>query len=696
MNKTLDKDEVRKWHSVFKHDGELFEIRVLCGSGKTFSGYFTDVEKAIELLPQYEQYQLYFTVNEVYPACSSRKQFNSFMYVSGSATSKQDISHRWWLPVDIDVQRPTDVSADAIEKEYAHQKAGLVYKFLREKGFSLPIVCDSSSGYHIYYPIDMPNSDEAEKLIKSFYDVLSDYFTDDKVKIDRVVGDANRIMRLPGSWGRKGRDTEERPHRISKILTVPDSIQRMSIEQISDFVSTHRVLKEEPKKKENFYHHREDFDLRKFILNNGIEVAKEMSWNGGTKFVLKECPFDSSHKSPDSAIFQSASGAIGFRCLHNSCASHDWRELRLMYEPNAYDYEEKQYNQPQYRQYVPTIPQKPKYEIKEELPELGEKWMSMSSIKKVDITQLEKVKTGFTELDRKIGGLYMSEVTVLSGSNSSGKSSWLNSLLLNIVQQGYKIALWSGELRADILKTWIQMVAAGERNLKQSQYDDGRYYVPDNVAKRIDEWLDGKFFLYNNGYGTKAEQILHDMEILVKAGVKVFAMDNLMSLDVDLFDGDKNNKQKELILRIKDFAMKNMVHVILVAHPRKVTTFLRKTDISGTSDITNAVDDCFIIHRTNEDFLHAIKEFYDASRANQYRQYGNVLSVEKNRLFGVVDFMCGFHYDIASRRFKNTEYEDIHYGWEAEPVQASLPYKEEKDEEDDMPFAPPSGEESPF
>ena len=50
MNKTLDKDEVRKWHSVFKHDGELFEIRVLCGSGKTFSGYFTDVEKAIELL----------------------------------------------------------------------------------------------------------------------------------------------------------------------------------------------------------------------------------------------------------------------------------------------------------------------------------------------------------------------------------------------------------------------------------------------------------------------------------------------------------------------------------------------------------------------------------------------------------------------------------------------------------------------
>ena len=257
-------------------------------------------------------------------------------------------------------------------------------------------------------------------------------------------------------------------------------------------------------------------------------------------------------------------------------------------------------------------------------------------------------------------------------TGNSGKSSWLNSLLLNIVQQGYKIALWSSELRADILKTWIQMVAAGRSRLNESKFEQGRYYVPDIVGNKIDQWLDGKFFIYNNGYGTKAEQILNDMQILLNAGIKVFALDNLMSMDVDLFDGDKNAKQKELILRIKDFAMTNKVHIILVAHPRKVITFLRKNDISGTGDITNAVDNVFIIHRVNEDFLHAIKEFFGAQAMARYDTFGNVLAVEKNRMYGVADFMCGFVYESESRRFLNYGGENVVYDWDRQPQQTYI------------------------
>ena len=163
----------------------------------------------------------------------------------------------------------------------------------------------------------------------------------------------------------------------------------------------------------------------------------------------------------------------------------------------------------------------------------------------------------------------------------------------------------------------------------------------------------------------------------------------------DLLDGDKNSKQRELILQIKDFAKKNSTHIILVAHPRKTTGFLRKNDISGTSDLTNAVDNVFICHLVNNDFLRLGEEFFGKGSMKRFDGYGNVIEVCKNRMFGVVDLIVGMHYEMETRRFKNTEYEDIHYGWEAEPVQASLPYKEEKDE-DEMPFAPPSEEESPF
>ncbi len=673
----MDFQEIREWHSIFKPDNELFEIRIL--GNQTLSGYFYDVEETIKALAPYDDCNIYFSVNKVNDACSSRKQFNKFLQVKGSATSKNDIVQRCFLPIDIDVDRPSDICSTNEEKEYAHKKALEVFRFLKENGFCEPIVCDSSSGYHIYYPIDIPANGETEKLTKAVLAALSNVFTDDRVKIDQAVCDANRIMRLCGTWSRKGRNSEERPHRLCHILKAPKEMRRMSCEELQAFVDKYEIKKEQPQRPAygQYNGNGEQFDLRKFISDNNIAVEREVPWdNGGTKFVLKECPFDSGHKAPDSAIFLAANGAISFKCFHSSCSQYSWRDLRLKFDPTAYDRKEREPQQQFHRNYQERrqTPSRPKYEIKEELPELGEKWLSLSNIKKIDLTKLEKVTTGFAEIDRKIIGLYMSEVTVLSGSNSSGKSSWLNTLILNIVQQNYKVALWSGELRADILKTWIQMVAAGKNNLRESRYDAGKYYVPEDVGAKIDSWLDGKFFLYNNEYGVKWEQIFNDMSSLLKVGVKIFILDNLFSLDIDLFEGDKNNKQRELILQIKEFAKKNQVHIILVAHPRKVMTFLRKNDISGTSDITNAVDNVFIMHRVNNDFNKAVAEFFGNMFASSYSNYGNVLAIEKNRMYGIVDAMCGMQYEVESRRFKNTIDECIHYGWEEQPTQQEMDY----------------------
>lgn len=690
----MDFDEIRKWHSIFKPNNELFEIRVL--GDKTYSAYFTDIEEAIKQLPKYDNSQIYFTVNKVNDACASRKQFNNFMLVQGTATSKNDITRRLFIPIDIDVERPSGICSTDEEKEYAHQKALTVFRFLKENNFSEPVICDSSSGYHIYYPVDMEADQQSESDIKKFFGILSNFFTDERVKIDRQVGDANRIMRLSGTWSRKGRNTPERPHRMAKILRCPSIMRRMSRDELEAFIDKYEI-KEEQKETFNTYHGgvRQQFDLHKFMEENNIEVAKETPWeNGGTKYVLKECPFDHTHHAPDSAIFLSSSGAIAFRCLHNSCSCYDWRALRLKFNPHAYDkkeYEPRQYSQqPQPRQYTP---QKPKYTIKEESEELGKKWLSMSGIKKVDLSSIESMKTGYKSLDESIVGLNVGEVSILSGSNSSGKSSWINNLILNIIQQGYKVALWSGELPPSILKTWIQMCAAGKQYLKPSRIA-GKYYVPNDVAAKIDAWLDGKFYLYNNEYSNKWQQIFNDMNELLKIGVKLFILDNLFSLDVDIFEGDKNNKHKELILEICKFAKKNGVHILLVAHPRKSIGFLRKTDISGTADLTNAVDNVFICHRVNNDFLRAGKEFFGEKTIMTYQDYGNVIEIAKNRLYGAVDVMCGMHYEIESRRFKNSLDENIVYGWQDDPVPPMIA-QEEKQDINALPFQPFYGE-APF
>ena len=678
----IDKVELRKWWDIFVGEGNFTEVRVL---GRfSYSGYFRNFENLISQIEPYmnmDDEQIYFVLNSIDKDCYARPQCERFVKYPKVTTTDSDIIRRKFLLLDFDPIRKSQTNSSDAQFELAHKKAQDVYRFLiKEKGFTDSIICISGNGWHIIVPVDLPCDEETNKVIKDFYTYMGSIFTDENIEFDEKVYTNARLTKLYSTWAKKGANVPSNPWRQSKIVYIPKELKPTPIEKIKELADL--LPKEEPKQTQKVKSFNERFDLEQWLNTYGIEYRKKQD-GSSTKYEIKTCPWHTTHSVDNpysSAIYKDADGKVTYTCAHSHCSDKQWKDFRLYYQPDAYD---KPSYQPQYRQYIPQVPQKPRYTIKDEIPELGEKWLSMSSIKKTDLTKLEKVKTGNDELDRKLGGLYMSEVTVLSGSNSSGKSSWLNSLILNIIQQDYKVALWSGELRADILKSWIQMVAAGSNNLRPSHFDQGRYYVPDNIGERIDTWLNGKFYLYNNDYGTKAEQILHDMEILLKAGVKVFILDNLMTLDVNLFDGDKNNKQKELILRIKDFAMKNMVHIILVAHPRKSMAFLRKNDISGTADISNAVDNVFIMHRTNEDFIHAVTEFYDSSKANALRQYGNVLSVEKNRLYGVVDYMCGFHYDIISRRFKNTPDEQIKYGWEAEPKQQPMDFTEQNEMEED-------------
>lgn len=698
----IDKEQLKLWWETFVGEGNFTEVRIL---GKfSYSGYFRNFDNLVSQIEPYlnmDDEQIYFILNSIDKDCYARPQCERFVKSPKVTTTDSDIVRKKFLLLDFDPIRKSQTNSSNEQFELAHKKAQDVYRFLiKEKGFSDSIICISGNGWHILVPVDLPCDDDTNKVIKSFYTYMGSVFSDDKVEFDEKVYTNARLTKLYSTWAKKGANVPSNPWRQSKIVYIPKELKPTPIEKIKELANL--APKEEPKQLPNRPNRQYNnggtlFDLRSWLNEYGISYKEETQGNR-TKFVLEHCPWEDTHSNKqkwDSALFLNTSGQITFSCFHSHCKDKTWFDFRTFYEPNAYN---KPQFYPQYRQIIPQVPQKPKYEIKNELPELGEKWMSLSSIKKIDLTKLEKVKTGYHELDKRIGGLYMSEVTVLSGSNASGKSSYLNSLLLNIVQQNYKCALWSGEIRSDILKAWIQMVAAGHKHLAQSQYDEGRYYVPEMVGQKIDEWLDGKFYLYNNGYGTKVEQILHDMEILLKAGVKIFALDNLMSLDIDLFNGDKNSKQKELILKIKDFAMANQVHVILVAHPRKVMSFLRKNDISGTSDITNAVDNVFIMHRVNEDFIHAITEYFNASRASEYRKYGNMLAVEKNRMFGVVDFMCGLHYDVPSRRYKNTESEELHYGWEEQPKEQVLPQPTiEQVVEPERPFEPNlTNESAPF
>ena len=68
-----------------------------------------------------------------------------------------------------------------------------------------------------------------------------------------------------------------------------------------------------------------------------ISKSVENTPNGTVKYILEHCLFDENHKGKDAAIFQKSDGSLGYKCFHNSCSDKHWKDVRLLFEPDAYD-----------------------------------------------------------------------------------------------------------------------------------------------------------------------------------------------------------------------------------------------------------------------------------------------------------------------------------------------------------------------
>lgn len=678
----MDSVEILDTYHRFRGENGMMEVMAINmqNNKDNYSGIFDNDQDIVTGVTQFDRmpYNLYFRINELMDSTKGLAQYNKM--VKGAKTIQDTaIKFRRWMFLDFDPIRDggvSDIASSNEELACAKNKTIEVRAYLTSLGFPQPVICCSANGYHALYRLgDIENTEAVKETLKNAISRISMQFTDEHVDIDKKVFNAARLTKFYNSVSHKGSNTELRPHRKSSVLACPSDIKSVPFELIEKLSSEFTEMTKpdvKPRSQSYYGNQREQFSVDDFIQKHGLSVLKEVNMGDGTrKIVLSECPFHPEH-GKDSAIFVNRDGAISFTCFHNGCSGNDWHALRLMFEPNAYDEKPMQQVSPCYRQAQAPAKEK-KYVIKEETEELGAKWMEMSQIKKVDIESLEHIKTGVNDLDKAMHGLYFGEVTIVSGSNSSGKSSWLNNVILSSIEQKYKTALWSGELPAYVLKMWIQQVAAGKKHCAPSK-TKGLYYVPDVTGKKIDEWMDGMFFLYNNDYTNNWEQIFNDMDVMVQKGVKLFVLDNLYAMDIDGYDGDKNTKQKCLIVEICKYAKKNAVHIILVAHPRKSMGFLRKSDISGSSDLTNAVDNVLICHRVNRDFLKFGGEFLGVGEINQYQNFGNVIECCKNRMFGVMDYLVGTYYEIESRRFKNSENEELEYGWntEAKYIQQSF------------------------
>jgi len=320
----------RSLHVLFQPD-DVIELRVPKGNSGTISGYYSNhdllAQKAAELN---RLYTLYVTLNRVNPALLARRA-NRIETRATRTTSDGDIVRRCWLPIDVDPVRPAGVSATGEEHHLALERARELAEWLVDKlGFPRPVMADSGNGGHVLFRIDLPNDEKSTQLVQEALRALDFKFSDSQVVVDAGVFNPARIWKLYGTVSRKGDHTAERPHRMARLLHVPESIEAVPAKLLRALA---RTLPAEPKPQRQ----RRDgkLDVGRWLKEQKVAVLREAEYSGrlgrGRKWLIV-CPWNN-HDDGAAYVIQFDSGAITAGCLHASCQGRSWHDLRDAYEP---------------------------------------------------------------------------------------------------------------------------------------------------------------------------------------------------------------------------------------------------------------------------------------------------------------------------------------------------------------------------
>lgn len=590
----IDPDEVRKAINVLQAPGKVFEVRVIGTSRnrkEVLSGYFHDAETLLADIDSIDirGKNVYITLGEVKEECFSRPQSDHFEKNPENTTSDPEVTCYRWLFVDLDPVRLTGISSTDEELNKAKELAQKVTQYLHDLGFKEPVRAMSGNGYHLLYRIAIINDQAGNNLIARCLKNLSAMFDTDSVKIDTTNSNPSRICKLHGTLAQKGTSTPLRPHRMSRIISVPEPIE---VNNLDTLITLADELPEEPEQvnRRRAVNQQQDFDLLQFMTAHGL-TYKEDSNDRAKIFKLDMCPFDHSHTNGDAKIFWYSNGAIAFKCHHNSCRQYKWQDVRLKFEPDAYDHDQDDDRIDEgYREHVKVRNAQLIAPAEAEKKEKPKKEKTFRKLKTADELMKKDIPEPVVYIGEGDELPFLVEGTcILSAKPKLGKS-WLALGMCIAVARGddflgYKTRKCS-TLYLD-LETSESLQQKRLRKMLQGEAPPQNFY------------LDTETDSLENGFIDQIEHYLKDDPNIGIVVIDVFQI---------IRSASKNVKETEYehayrdITPLNELAQKHHISIILVCHDRKaVDPDDPFSNILGSTGLQGAATQMMVMFRKRKD-----------------------------------------------------------------------------------------------
>lgn len=182
------------------------------------------------------------------------------------------------------------------------------------------------------------------------------------------------------------------------------------------------------------------------------------------------------------------------------------------------------------------------------------------------------IKTGWSSID-KLYTVFPGQLTVVTGIPNSGKSNWLDNLVLNLaISEGWKIAMFSPENWPPYIHTSTLAEKMLRKPFRNSWYSRSDPMTENQLNSAITELNEYIFEIMPKDEIMTVDVILKKTEqLILRYGINGLVIDPWNEVEHDIGMMREDQYISISLGKIRRFARLHGIHIWIVAHPKNLT-----------------------------------------------------------------------------------------------------------------------------